>query len=144
MRSAHYIEKEELINVCRRLKEVKDTENSMMDYSHKQDTSDRANGIPLETPLAKGEVPMSANSINSERADDVHGSTHYKVYPIRWWILALFCFANFLNAYFWISFAAISNYAETYYDVSSAAVNGFSIIYMVGYFPGAVVSIFSR
>eukprot|EP01138_Halocafeteria_seosinensis_P002607 gb/GECG01002665.1/.p1 GENE.gb/GECG01002665.1/~~gb/GECG01002665.1/.p1 ORF type:complete len:506 (+),score=39.61 gb/GECG01002665.1/:1-1518(+) len=72
-----------------------------------------------------------------------HEEQHYTVYPIRWWILTLYCFANFLNAYEWISFAAISNYAEDFYDVPSSAVNGFSVIFMAGYFPGALLSIFS-
>ena len=73
-----------------------------------------------------------------------HEGLHYTVYPIRWWILGLYCFANFLNAYEWISFAAIRNYAEDFYEVPSSAVNGFSVIFMAGYFPGALFSIFSE
>ena len=57
-------------------------------------------------------------------------ASHVKLYPSRWFQLALFSFVSFSNALCWITFAPISILVENYYGVTSFEVIFQSLVYM--------------
>lgn len=63
-----------------------------------------------------------------------------KVYPWRWVILAVFCLCTLTNAALWICFAPIQQQSKEFFDASNSAVNMLSMIFMMLYFPGSVLS----
>lgn len=63
-----------------------------------------------------------------------------KVYPWRWVVLAVFCACTFTNASLWICFAPIQPQASDFFDVNASAVNMLSMVFMLLYFPGSVIS----
>ncbi|ROT81702.1 putative uncharacterized MFS-type transporter C09D4.1 [Penaeus vannamei] len=58
-----------------------------------------------------------------------------KVYPIRWFILALFVLYSMSNAFQWIQYSIINNIIVDYYGVKSTMVDWTSMLYMVTYIP---------
>lgn len=68
-----------------------------------------------------------------------------KVYPFRWFILAMFCCLEISNALLWVTFAPISDIAGNYfgggYYGSTTSVNMLANIYLILYGPGTIMSI---
>jgi len=68
------------------------------------------------------------------------GKDRILTYGSRWLMLALFCAATMTNAIIWITFAPISAQASVFFDASTFAVNGLSMVFMVMYLPGTLLS----
>lgn len=64
---------------------------------------------------------------NSKYSDN---QQEFKVYSIRWLILAIICVANISNANSWTSLSSIANYAAKYYHVSYDSINFISSLYL--------------
>lgn len=67
----------------------------------------------------------------------------YKVSPLRWLILVLFSLNNASNAFLWISFSPIVVTTATAFQVSQAAINWLSLVFLVLFFPGTLLTSFS-
>uniref|UniRef100_U5ERN6 Choline/ethanolamine transporter FLVCR1 n=1 Tax=Corethrella appendiculata TaxID=1370023 RepID=U5ERN6_9DIPT len=59
----------------------------------------------------------------------------FRVYKIRWLVLALFVLYSASNALQWIQYSIIANVVQRYYDISSTWVDWTSMIYMILYIP---------
>lgn len=59
----------------------------------------------------------------------------YRVYTMRWAILAMFVFYSASNAFQWTQLVIITSILRKYYDISNMAVYWTSMIYMVLYIP---------
>ena len=69
----------------------------------------------------------------------------YKVYPMRWGILAMFCSLILANATMWVTFAPISNIAQDYFgpDIGSITnVNMLAIVFLVFYPVGTALEVY--
>ncbi|EFA03239.1 uncharacterized MFS-type transporter C09D4.1 [Tribolium castaneum] len=58
-----------------------------------------------------------------------------KVYPIRWFILAIFVLYSTSNALQWIQYSIIADVIVNYYGVSTTWVDWTSMLYMILYIP---------
>ncbi|XP_038070811.1 solute carrier family 49 member A3-like isoform X2 [Patiria miniata] len=90
-------------------------------------------GIEMSTPSTE-EFDMDRNGspthVNVELVDG-GGKPSYRLYKMRWWVLATLSVLNFSNAMAWICFAAITNFTAAYYHVTADDVNWLSLIYLV-------------
>ena len=68
------------------------------------------------------------------------GPANYKTYCSRWLMLALFCGLTFTNSFLWISFSSIEVFTAQFYEVSPTAVNFLSVIFMIMYVPGSLLT----
>ena len=57
----------------------------------------------------------------------------FKLYRMRWAILAVFSLISMTNEVIWISLSSVTSIVQQYYRVSSIAINWLSLIYMVLY-----------
>jgi MFS family permease len=66
----------------------------------------------------------------------------YSVYPLRFGIATVFSLGNLLNAAMWICFAPVENFTQARFGVGPFAVNMLSLVFMILYLPGSVLSVF--
>ncbi|CAK1544367.1 unnamed protein product [Leptosia nina] len=66
---------------------------------------------------------------------NTENGTEYKVYPIRWLVLAIFVLYSASNAMQWIQYSIIQDTVVKYYGVSDLAVYWTSMVYMLVYIP---------
>jgi len=74
-------------------------------------------------------------SLASEKKDPEKDPSEYKVYQMRWLMLALFVAYSTSNAFQWTQLVIITSILEKYYDISTLTVSWTSMIYMVLYIP---------
>lgn len=60
--------------------------------------------------------------------------------PRRWLVLAIFCLQSGLNACLWITFAPIASLSSDFYDVSLGSINLLSLVYMLLFPPGILLT----
>ena len=65
---------------------------------------------------------------------------NYKLYCNRFHILMLFSLLSFLNAFMWITFSPIEELTRNYYGMSDTAVNMLSVVFMILFLPGSILS----
>lgn len=81
------------------------------------------------------------NSLHEITSDENCASTSKteqedtQLYPIRHFMLILFCLYSMSNAFQWIEYSTINNIICKYYDVDGETVNWTSVIFMVTYIP---------
>nr|XP_027238801.1 feline leukemia virus subgroup C receptor-related protein 2-like [Penaeus vannamei] len=85
------------------------------------------------TPPSELHYPLVEANENGATAAPPSGAL--KVYPIRWFILALFVLYSMSNAFQWIQYSIINNIIVDYYGVKSTMVDWTSMLYMVTYIP---------
>jgi MFS family permease len=60
----------------------------------------------------------------------------------RFLVLFIFCLSQIANAMPWIAFAPINSLAQQYYGVDANAINMLSVVYMILYIPGSILSLY--
>ena len=61
--------------------------------------------------------------------------SHYKVYPYRWVVLAVFMLINLVIQILWISYAPITGMAASYYGVSDLQIGLLAMSFMIAFIP---------
>ncbi|KAI8437964.1 hypothetical protein MSG28_010627 [Choristoneura fumiferana] len=97
-----------------------------------QDVYVRSNRRITEEP--KVEV-ISGSVMDNMEVDIVTQKTTYKVYKIRWLMLALFVLYSASNSMQWVQYTIINDIVVNYYGVPSTFVSWTSMVYMVTYVP---------
>lgn len=59
----------------------------------------------------------------------------YKVYPMRWLVLAVFMFINLTIQILWISYAPITGIAAKYYGVTDLQIGFLAMTFMIAFIP---------
>ena len=80
--------------------------------------------------LFSGNRSHTASTSESETQSS-GAQTSIRVYKMRWYILAVICFANISNAFNWINFSAIADFAGKFYSVDYSAINYLSLCYLI-------------
>jgi MFS transporter, FLVCR family, MFS-domain-containing protein 7 len=87
-----------------------------------------------------------ARSTNASTGDDANSDNPLinnqtiRVYKMRWYILAVICFANISNAFNWINFSSIADFAGKFYTVDYDAINYLSLSYLIIAIPAGFFS----
>lgn len=78
-------------------------------------------------------VAVEAARMENMTIDDKHGTQQdYRVYPIRFYGLALIALLNIGSSLSWLCVAPIPEYAQTFFNnVSLTAINWFSNVFML-------------
>ena len=75
------------------------------------------------------------STINEEAAP-----IQIKLFKMRWYILAVICFANISNAINWICYSTIADFTGRFYSIDYDQVNMLSLIYMIVAVPSGFFS----
>ena len=62
-------------------------------------------------------------------------TTHFKLYPYRWVVLAVFMFTNLTIQILWITYAPITGPAAAYYGVNDLAIGLLAMSFMIAFIP---------
>ncbi len=82
----------------------------------------------------------SMNHDNSSNRDLDGSSNVIKLYRMRWYILAVICFANISNAINWINFSPIADSTGKFYSIDFEKVNYLSLVYLISSTPAGFFS----
>ena len=77
---------------------------------------------------------------DDENQNLANSNTQIRVYKMRWYILAVICFANIANAINWINFSSIADFTGEFYQVGYDAVNYLSLSYLIIAIPAGFFS----
>jgi len=80
------------------------------------------------------ELPLEEKTASQKELELIHPDKW------RWFVLASFCFAAWVNSILWITFSPISVKVEDYYHVTAFWVNFLSLLFFVIYVPGAFLA----
>ncbi len=81
-----------------------------------------------------------SNRENSSRKDSEVSNRPIKLYKLRWYILAVICFANISNAINWINFSPIADTTGKFYSIDFDKVNYLSLVYLISSTPAGFFS----
>ena len=91
--------------------------------------------------LFSGNRARSTNSGGeTNSADPLINNQTIRVYKMRWYILAVICFANISNAFNWINFSSIADFSGKFYGVDYDAINYLSLSYLIIAIPAGFFS----
>lgn len=76
----------------------------------------------MQEPLLSSSAVILVASANSTTASEA-AATEYKLYPVRWWVLFVFCLIAFGQSLIWISWSPITPQAMDYYNCSEASID---------------------
>lgn len=79
--------------------------------------------------------------VYSNELDEVN-SSDIVVYNGRYIIAFLLCLSSGLSSYILSTFVSVWFIATEYFSTNSMGINMFSIVYMIFFFPGSIMSIF--
>jgi FLVCR family MFS transporter 7 len=79
-------------------------------------------------------------AVDDENQNLSNSNTQIRVYKMRWYILAVICFANIANAINWINFSSIADFTGEFYQVGYDAVNYLSLSYLIIAIPAGFFS----